>query len=156
MAKMSNDQSIAIAELLDVLECPGCLEPIIQAPIYACANKQQQHALCFDCYKPLKRLLKTCPLCSERLTDHRCLRLENLVSKMQDVAAAGYKYPKMLYPAHRVAISIRLLKTLSKSMKSMTAKEHEVNDCQFRLIPCGKCDETIQMNMLAEHLVQHH
>ena len=111
----------------------------METPIYGCSNKQQ-HTLCYQCYEPLFKNGKKCPLCDKRLTKQRCLLLENMINKMPKIAckyaAKGCEFKR----AHADPV-----------------KEHEVNDCPFRLIPCGLCHVSyFPMGRLPEHLTNQH
>ena len=51
-----------IKKLQETLECPICLEPALQPPIYSCPVG---HILCSDCYSCVTK----CPLCAQGLQD---------------------------------------------------------------------------------------
>jgi len=133
--KRENDQTTQ-SWLLDVLECPVCLEPIMETPIYVCANKEM-HSTCLACYKQLKNDKQPCPVCRKKLTDRRSIVLEKLVESMP-----------MFYCKHKGC--------LFKKITSGPVRDHEENECEWRMVPCGKCGEEVSLTMLDVHLVLNH
>jgi len=133
--KRENDEATP-SWLLDVLECPVCLEPIIETPIFVCANKEM-HSTCLDCYKKLKNDNQPCPVCRKNLTDKRSMRLEKLVESM----------PKFCCK-HKGCGFMKV--------NSSPVREHEENECNWRLVPCGRCGEKVSMTSLQMHLALDH
>jgi len=122
--------------LLQALKCPICCEPITDTPIFNCSNKQN-HSMCYNCYQTLKTEGLHCPVCREPLTEDRSQRLEEIVERM----------PKVTCKFGGCGL---------KKVSADVVRAHEENDCQFRIVECGKCDSKIQLNHLVEHLAIKH
>jgi len=133
--KRENDEATP-SWLLDVLECPVCLEPIIETPIFVCANKEM-HSTCLDCYKKLKNDNQPCPVCRKNLTDKRSMRLEKLVESMPKFCC---KYKGCGF----------------KNVTSGPVTDHQENECEWRLVPCGKCGKELSTFLLKGHILFFH
>ena len=101
--------------LAKVLECPVCLEPIKDPPVYLC---EEGHALCLTCREPLKAQDKPCPVCRRKLVDTRSLALENLLNQL----------PK---------IKCKNKGCTFERADSQLVKRHEDEECRERQ---GKCE----------------
>ena len=135
LGNSGNNESIP-AWLLESLECPVCLDPIMESPIFLCAN-EQKHSLCLKCFKRLKNVGGTCPVCRAQLTGGRNQKLEEIVEKVPKwtckYEGCGFKRP----------------------VAGLVA-DHEENDCKFRSVPCGECDSLIKFNKFLDHLAGQH
>ena len=65
-----------INDLLNTLECPVCLEPAEDPPIYQCP---EGHLLCEDC----NSRLVDCPQCGHQLMNSRNRTAEELAGKLK-------------------------------------------------------------------------
>ena len=68
--------------LAESLECPVCLDPFKDPPIYLC---EKGHGLCQTCRDPLKAQDKSCPLCLGKLLDVRNLAVESMLEKLPKI-----------------------------------------------------------------------
>ena len=59
----------------EALECPVCIDKIKSGPIYQCTNG---HMTCKNCIPKLDR----CPICRSHEIPVRCLKLEQIVQKL--------------------------------------------------------------------------
>jgi len=124
--------------LLDALECPVCLDPMLETQILVCTN-DQEHSLCLECHKDLDKKGQSCPVCREPLSKKRNLGLEKIA---QNAPVAW--------------INCRFQGCMFKRLSSDSVKEHENNDCLRRMVQCGECKCQTQLNKLAAHLVDQH
>jgi len=125
-------------DLMKVLECPVCYDPITEPPIFQCDNLLS-HSFCSICHETLQRNGKACPVCQAQLTGRRCLIFENMV-ETQDL-------PKKIKCKHDGCDYNRL--------DEDTVKEHE-EDCHHRNVPCCYCDDKIGLNGIAGHVINTH
>ena len=72
---MTTKRSSAVRQILEILECPVCLEPPASIPIYTCDNG---HILCNGCHQKFTN----CPTCQTKLKDKRCLVSETIISEI--------------------------------------------------------------------------
>ena len=70
----------------NLFECPVCLDPFKDPPIYLC---EKGHGLCQTCRDPLKAQDKPCPVCRGKLVDTRNLAVENMLEQLQQLPKAG-------------------------------------------------------------------
>ena len=66
-------------ELKDELECPVCLETIMDPPIFLC---EKGHGLCGSCREDIKNRGQPCPVCRGALTEVRNLMVEQMLDKL--------------------------------------------------------------------------
>ena len=108
-------------ELKDELECPVCLETIMDPPIFLC---EKGHGLCGSCREDIKNRGQPCPVCRGALTEVRNLMVEQMLDKLTEIEC---KYYGCQFENRNLDL----------------VKKHEI-DCKYRLVTCGECDtETV-------------
>jgi len=131
MATMKTSDDV-LAEMVETLECPVCLNTIWKPPIYHC---EHGHIFCGDCHGKLRGEGKDCPVCRQRLQGTRAFVVEQMVSKLgtHRCQNSGCDY---LAP----------LAGILESHKS---------SCQFRPIECYFCSARVAIKDLPNHLKNH-
>jgi len=115
-------------------ECPVCLDPIKDPPVYLC---EEGHAMCQTCRDPLKAQDQPCPLCRKKLVDTRNLAVENLLGQLPKIKCKNEGC------------------TFERS-DSQLVKRHEDEECRERLGKCEICQEPIALSKLVGHLGTKH
>jgi len=77
VAPLQQQSSKPPSSLLQMLECPVCLEIAFKPPIFQCP---EGHLLCQDC----NSRLRDCPQCGHALMNSRNRTAEELAAKMED------------------------------------------------------------------------
>ena len=123
-------------DLKSALECPVCLDTIIQRPIFICEN-DQGHSVCSTCHIQIyTKQDKLCPVCREKMGTRRSVVLENVVESLPKI--------KCLHDGCGF-----------QGLEAGAVLRH-VEDCEKRYIPCAHCDEKkIILKNFVEHLVKH-
>jgi len=111
------------------LECPVCLNSILDPPVYVCEN---QHDLCSTCHEKLTNRMKPCPLCKGHLTNKRHLFLERMLEKLPRTKCV---FPECSF----------------KRAEMQAVLDHQ-EDCIHRKIPCIFCGEGVALSKLNSHL----
>ena len=130
-------EAAAIPEWMRLaLECPVCLEIIMDPPIYVCENPQG-HTVCSTCHESLKKERKPCPVCRQELKSRRNVTLECMLEK--------YPYKKCKFNGCDF-----------RGSDAEPVKKHE-DECDNRYVPCAWCnDDKISLKGLVHHLVEKH
>ena len=82
-AGRKHNGGVALPDLFaETLECPVCLDPFKDPPIYLC---EKGHGLCQTCRDPLKAQDKPCPVCRGKLLDTRSLAVENMLEQLPKI-----------------------------------------------------------------------
>ena len=116
------------------LECPVCLEPMMEPPIYQC---EKGHGMCSTCRETIKAQNKPCPVCRCKLTDARNMVVENILEQLPKIKCK-----------HEGC-------TFQKS-DGQQVKIHE-EECRQRPVTCAIClDWKIAMSKLFGHLETKH
>jgi len=116
-------------------ECPVCLESMTDAPIFQCDNPLG-HSICSKCHYTLKKDRKQCPVCKANLTNRRNLTSEKIVEKLPKVQC---KYEGCDF----------------KKSDGEALKKHEDNNCEYRHVPCARCDDKVPLKNIADHVINH-
>ena len=87
MATSKTNQNCSDFEeyIMDLLECPVCIDTIQSVPVYQCTNG---HVICKDCIEKLNN----CPICRNDSAPVRSLKLENIVQKLKGVQPGNRGY----------------------------------------------------------------
>ena len=123
-------------DIVDLLECPVCLETPRRGPIYNCSNG---HVLCADC----QTKTKTCPTCRCKKIDCRNIIAEKLLAEAL---------------VDRV-VSCRL-KTDGCNFQALSHRVHWHEQlCVYRTVSCpthgwSSCTWTGQLRTLLQHIVE--
>jgi len=117
------------------LECPVCLEPMMEPPIYQC---EKGHGMCSTCRETIKAQNKPCPVCRGKLTDARNMVVENILEQLPKIKCK-----------HEGC-------TFQKS-DGQQVKVHE-EECRERPVICAvaSCQKPIAMSKLYGHLKTKH
>jgi len=130
MPKRTSDD--VLAEMVETLECPVCLNTIWKPPVFRCEN---DHLFCSECHGKLRGEEKDCPLCKQHLPGKRAFIVEQMISKLVthrcENSGCDFSAP---------------LASLVESHKSA---------CQFRLIHCYVCFARIAVKEVSAHLKNH-
>jgi len=119
------------------LECPVCLETIMDSPVFICENPQG-HSMCSGCHESLQNNEdKKCPVCRKKLLMRRNVTLENMLENNPN------------------KVKCRFDGCDYKRSDDEAVRKHE-EDCENRLVPCSMCDENIPMKRVAEHISSDH
>jgi len=123
-----NDENII--KLGDSTECPVCLSPITDPPVYMCARS---HIFCEDCHISLKKDNQDCPVCKGKLAGNKNIPVERMLDSLPKTQC----------------------KNEGCSFKKVDPKKVESHGdvCQYRQINCLKCRENVPLNNLSEHLL---
>ena len=116
------------------LECPVCLETMIDPPIYQC---EKGHGMCSTCRETIKAQNKPCPVCRLKLTDARNVVVENILEQLPKIKC---KYEGCAF----------------QRADSQLVKTHEEDECRERPVKCERCQEPIAMSKLVGHLQTEH
>lgn len=100
-----------INDLLDMLECPICLDTADKPPIYQCP---EGHLLCEDC----NSRLSDCPQCGHALLNSRNRTAEELAHRLQQLKG---NRREMLIPIQHVHISVSEPRKVRKGLFSHVA-----------------------------------
>ncbi|TRY71580.1 hypothetical protein TCAL_11295 [Tigriopus californicus] len=100
-----------INDLLDMLECPICLDTADKPPIYQCP---EGHLLCEDC----NSRLSDCPQCGHALLNSRNRTAEELAHRLQQLKG---NRREMLIPSQHVHISVSEPRKIRKGLFSHVA-----------------------------------
>jgi len=114
------------------LECPVCLDIIMDPPVFICENSQG-HSMCFNCHKSIQLKDKICPVCRGPMENRRNVCLESLVESMPNKVTCRSE------GCH-----------FKRSKEAVVAKHEE--SCEYRLVPCGQCDSKVTVEQLSEHV----
>jgi len=121
------------------LECPVCLETIIDPPIFICENSHG-HSVCFTCHESIQKKDKMCPICRNKMNKKRNMAMESMVDSLP-IKKVKCKYDGCCF----------------KKTTIEAVKRHEEEECLYRYIPCAHCDDNkIPLKRLADHLTQTH
>jgi len=118
------------------LECPVCLEIIMDPPIYICDNPQA-HSVCSTCYLSLQQEGKACPLCRKSISNRRNITLENMLDNIPNKVECRFEGCDF------------------KRSNGEAVRKHE-GECENRQVPCLWCVDKIGMKILAEHIPEKH
>ena len=119
------------------LECPVCLEIIMDPPIYVCENPQG-HSVCSTCHESLKKEGKTCPVCRKKMMNRRNVTLECMLDN--NPSKVKCKFDGCDF----------------KRSDGEAVKKHE-DGCENRYVSCAFCEDKIGQKGLAEHVrARHH
>jgi len=116
------------------LECPVCLDPIKDPPVYLCEGG---HAMCQTCREPFKAQNKPCPVCRGKLTDTRNLAVESMLEQLPKIKCKNEGC------------------TFEKANGELV-REHEDEECRERPVKCEFCKEPIALSKLICHLQTKH
>ena len=106
------------------LECPVCLDIIMDPPVFICDN-YQGHSMCSNCHKSIQQNDKMCPVCRGPMGNRRNLGLESLVENIPN------------------KVTCRFQGCVFKRSKGSVVVKHE-QSCEYRLVPCGQCNTEIK------------
>ena len=117
------------------LECPVCLEPMMDPPIYQC---EKGHGMCSTCRETIKAQNKPCPVCHGKLTDTRSMVVENILEQLPKI---NCKHEGCTF----------------KKSDGQQVKVHE-EECRERPVICAmaSCQKPIAMSKLFGHLETKH
>ena len=121
------------------LECPVCLETIMDPPIFVCENSQG-HSVCSTCHDTIQKYNKTCPVCPSRLSKRRNVAMERMVEGIPN------------------KIKCRFDGCDVQRSNEVAVKKHEEH-CEHRYISCeaeGCYDRKIGLRKFAEHVIKEH
>jgi len=118
------------------LECPVCLDIIMDPPMYVCDNPQA-HSVCSSCHQSLQKEGKTCPVCRANMGNKRIVALENMLENIPN------------------KVKCRFDGCDFKRSNGEFVKKHE-GECENRHVPCVWCVERIGLKRLAEHIIGKH
>ena len=123
-------------DLKSALECPVCLDTMIQRPIFICENVQG-HSVCSTCHIQIyNKQDQLCPVCREKMGTRRSVVLENIVESL----------PKIKCVHDGCAF---------QGLEAGAVLRH-AEDGEKRYIPCAHCDEKkIFLKNFTEHLAKH-
>mgnify|MGYP006268320541 CR=1 FL=1 len=116
------------------LECPVCLEPMMEPPIYQC---EKGHGMCSTCRETIKAQNKPCPVCRCKLTDARNMVVENILEQLPKIKCKHEGCPFKRSDAQQV-------------------KSHEEEECRERPVICAYCQKPVAMSKLYGHLETEH
>ena len=119
--------------LAESLECPVCLDPFKDPPIYLC---EKGHGLCQTCRDPLKAQDKPCPVCRGKLLDVRNLAVESMLAKLPKIKC---KYEGCTF----------------ERWDGELVKTHE-DECKEKPVKCEHCKKAVAMSKLYSHLETEH
>lgn len=122
--------------LKEALMCPVCVEVIREPPIYLCANTMG-HSLCKFCFFSRFKKQLPCPVCRQKLSLNRSLLLEKLLEELPAKECCKYWICEF------------------RNSDVELVQKHE-EECQYRKIPCGLCEERITLSKLEEHQKKAH
>jgi len=117
----------------DFNECPVCLSPILDPPVYMCARS---HIFCEDCHITLKKDNQDCPVCKGDLAGNKNIFVERMLDSLPKTQC----------------------KSQGCSFKKVDPKKVESHEdlCQYRPVTCLLCKKDFPLNDLAEHLCDVH
>ena len=116
------------------LECPVCLEPMMDPPIYQC---EKGHGMCSRCRETINAQNKPCPVCRGKLTDARNVVVENILEQLPKIKC---KHEGCHF----------------KRSDPQQVKIHEEEECRERPVFCLSCQTPIAMSKLFGHLETKH
>lgn len=134
---------MASRAIVDILECPVCLNPPESTPIFQC--NANGHVVCKVCVSFLGR---TCPVCRSNSGFGRCLTAERLLSLFSPSVGTKDSGVK----------ARRLCDFASRGCTAFFTHEHQFS-CQYRDIFCPDitCQKEVQLNTLVtDHLKSEH
>jgi len=135
--KGTKAEASAVPEWMrQALECPVCLEIIMDPPIYQCENPQG-HTVCSACHETLLKERKPCPVCRQELKSRRNVTLECMLEN--DPSRTKCKFDVCDF----------------KRLDAEAVKKHE-DECENRDVACAWCYEKISLRGLAQHVVEKH
>ena len=113
------------------LECPVCLEVIMDPPIYLCENPQG-HSICSTYHQFLQNKEdNSCPVCRKKMLMRRSVTLENMLENIPNKVKCHFGD--------------------FKRSNGEVVRKHE-EDYDNRLVHCVCYDAKIRVNRLAEHI----
>ena len=118
------------------LECPVCLDVIMDPPIFICENISG-HSMCSKCHEGLIKDKKPCPVCREPLKNRRNITLENIVEGFPNKIECQY-------------FGCEFQRSNEKLVR-----DHEM-ECDIRHVPCAHCDAKISLRGITDHLTKTH
>jgi len=127
-----NDENMMI-KLGDSTECPVCLSPILDPPVYMCARS---HIFCEDCHITLKKDNQDCPVCKGELAGNKNIPVERMLDSLPKTQC----------------------KNEGCSFKKVDPKKVESHGdvCQYRLINCLKCRKDVSLIDMSGHQLNEH
>jgi len=131
----SSAKKIKLEFEASTLECPVCLDVIMDPPIFICENSSG-HSLCSNCHEGLIKNKKPCPVCRKPLKNRRNITLEHIVA---------------CFPGNQCKFE----GCHFKRSKEEVVKAHE-EDCEKRYVPCALCDAKVVICSLVGHLTKKH
>jgi len=88
---IEDEEKPEIAEWMKkALECPVCLEIIMDPPVFICENSQG-HSMCSTCHKSIQQKDKMCPVCRGPMENRRSVGLETLVENIPNKATCKFE-----------------------------------------------------------------
>jgi len=119
------------------LECPVCLDTIMDPPVFVCENSQG-HSVCSTCHNSIKKNDRVCPVCRSRMTQRRNVAMESMLEGIPN------------------KIKCRFDGCDVRRSTEVAVKKHE-EECENRYVPCAGCDDSkIGQKRLAEHFIKEH
>jgi len=132
-SEMADLEPGLMVKMDDFIECPVCLSPIMDPPVYMCVRS---HIFCEDCHTTLKKDNQDCPVCKGDLAGNKNIPVERMLDSL----------PKTQCKNQGCSF---------KKVDSKKVKNHEVV-CQYRHVKCLKCRNDVQLISLLEHLLDIH
>jgi len=130
--KRCNDAN-HVVDVDDFIECPVCLSPILDPPVYMCSRS---HIFCEDCHISLKRDNRDCPVCQGDLAGNKNIPVEKMLDSL----------PKTQCRNQGCAF---------EKVDSKKVEGHK-DTCQHRLIKCLKCERDVPLINMSEHMWNEH
>jgi len=122
-------------KVTESLECPMCLEPILEPPVFRCGN---EHIFCKSCYDKLKISPDPqCPVCRQPLAGQRARFIERFVSTLPLVKCKHWECNRKFVVG-----------------QSKEVADHEVA-CKHRTVSCYVCDSKVGIDKMIDHLTSH-
>jgi len=130
---MADSKPAFLKEIGDCIECPVCLSPILDPPVFMCVRS---HIFCKDCHTTLKKDNQSCPVCKGDLAGNKNIPIERILDT----------FPKTC------------CKNQGCSYKKVDSKKveghHDV--CQYRPVKCLECRKSVPLIDVCEHLWNEH
>jgi len=130
---MAKSKPALVIEMDDLVECPVCLSPITDPPVYMCVRS---HIFCEDCHITLKKDNRDCPVCKGYLAGNKNIPVERMLDSL----------PKTQCKNQGCSF---------KKVDSKKVESHE-EDCQHREIKCIMCRKDYPLINLSKHLLDEH